>query len=70
MQSLVGDAASYQYAQIYADLGDKEKALAALEHAWSVRDPGLFNIRVDALMDPLREEPRFAALLKKMNFPA
>jgi serine/threonine-protein kinase len=70
MQSLVGDAATYQYAQIYADLGDKEKALAMLEHAWAVRDPGLFNIRVDALMDPLRKEPRFEALAKKMNFPA
>jgi tetratricopeptide (TPR) repeat protein len=70
MQSLMGDAASYQYAQIYSDLGDKEKALATLEHAWTVRDPGLFNIRVDPLLDPLRKEPRFEALLKKMNFPA
>jgi TolB-like protein/Tfp pilus assembly protein PilF len=70
MESIVGDAASYQYAQIYADLGDKERAIAALEHAWSVRDPGLFNIRVDPLLDPLRSDPRFQTIIKRMNFPA
>ena len=70
MQSLYGDAASYQYGEIYAALDDKERAMAALEHAWSVRDPGLFNIRVDPLLDPLRSDPRFQALVKRMNFPA
>jgi serine/threonine-protein kinase len=70
MQSLVGDAASYQYAEIYADLGDKDRAIRALEHAWSVRDPGLFNIRVDPLLDPLRSDRRFQALIRRMNFPA
>ena len=66
----MGDAASYQYAQIYADLGDKDRAIAALEHAWSVRDPGLFNVRVDPLLDPLRSDPRFQAIVRRMNFPA
>ena len=70
MQSLYGDAASYQYAQIYASLGDKDRALAALEHAWSVRDPGLFTIRIDPLLDPLRNDARFQAIIKRMNFPA
>jgi Tfp pilus assembly protein PilF len=70
MQSLYGDAASYQYAQIYASLGDKDRALAALEHAWSVRDPGLFTIRIDPLLDPLRNDARFQTIIKRMNFPA
>jgi hypothetical protein len=70
MQSLVGDAASYQYAEIYADLGDKDRAFGALEHAWAVRDPGLMNIRVDAFLDPLRSDPRFEAIIKRMNFPS
>jgi serine/threonine-protein kinase len=69
MQELFGDAASYQYAEIYAGLGDKDRAIAALEHAWSVRDPGLFNVRVDPLLDPLRGDPRFEAIIRKMNFP-
>ena len=70
MQSIYGDAASYQYAQIYANLGDKDRALASLEHAWSVRDPGLFNIRVDPFLDPLRKNVRFQAIVRRMNFPA
>ena len=70
MQSIYGDAASYQYAQIYANLGDKDRALASLEHAWSVRDPGLFNIRVDPFLDPLRKNARFQAIVRRMNFPA
>ena len=70
MQSLFGDAAGYQYAQIYVNLGDNERALASLEHAWSVRDPGLFNIRVDPFFDPLRENARFQAIVRRMNFPA
>lgn len=70
MQSLYGDAASYQYAQIYANLGDNDRALASLEHAWSVRDPGLFNIRVDPFFDPLRKNARFQAIVRRMNFPA
>jgi serine/threonine-protein kinase len=69
MQELFSDAASYQYAQIYADLGDKEKAIASLEHAWAVRDPGLIDILVDPLLDPLRGEPRFKAIVRKLNFP-
>lgn len=70
MQSIYGDAASYQYAQIYANLRDMDRALASLEHAWSVRDPGLFRIRVDPYFDPLRDDARFQDIVRKMNFPA
>ena len=69
MQSLMGDAASYQYAQIYANLGEKDRAIAALEHAWSVRDPGLINVRVDLMLDPVRSDPRFQTLIRRMNIP-
>jgi TolB-like protein len=70
MRQLYGDAASYQYGQIYAQLGDKARAFAALDRAWDIRDSGLLNLKVDELMDPLRSDPRFAGLLRKVNFPA
>jgi hypothetical protein len=41
-----------------------------MDSAWAIRDGGLINIRVDPFLDPIRNEPRFQAIVKKMNFPA
>jgi serine/threonine-protein kinase len=60
---------AYQYAQIYAQWGDVEKALNWLETADRVRDPGLIQLKVDYLLDPLRRQPRFQAILAKMKLP-
>jgi serine/threonine-protein kinase len=70
LRRLYGDAASYQYAQVYAQLGDKESAFAALSRAWDIRDSGLLNLKMDELLDPLRGDARYAALLDKVGFPA
>jgi serine/threonine-protein kinase len=64
------DAASYQYGQIYAQLGDKDRAFANLEHGFEIKDAGLLGLKTDPMMDPIRSDPRFAALIRKMNFPA
>jgi TolB-like protein len=64
-----GDAANFQYAEIYAQLGRKDDALEALDKAWIARDPGLTFTLVDPLLDPLRKEPRFIALFEKLDFP-
>ncbi len=69
MQQIFGDAASYQYGEIYAQLGEKDRALTSLERAWEIRDGGLMDIRNDPSLDPLRGDPRFEAIVKKMNFP-
>ena len=69
MQQLFGDAASYQYGEIYAQLGNRDRALAALERAWEIRDGGLLNLRMDPALDPLHGDPRFEAIIKRMNFP-
>jgi TolB-like protein len=60
---------AYQYAQIYAQWGDPEKALKWLDTAYRARDPGLAQLKVDSLLDPIRGEPRFQAVLAKMRFP-
>jgi hypothetical protein len=41
-----------------------------LDKAYTARAPGLVYIGVDAVYDPLRSEPRFQALLRKMQLPA
>ena len=69
MEQRYGDAALYQYGEIYAQLGMKDEALGALRRALATRDPGMAFIRVDPLLDPLRGDPRFAAIVREMNFP-
>ena len=69
MKAVVGDTASYQYATIYAQWGDRDRALEWLETALRVRDPGLELLKTDALLDPLRKEPRFQAIERELKFP-
>jgi hypothetical protein len=54
---------------VYARTGQKKKALDMLELAATKNDPSLKYIRVEPAFDPLRDEPRFRELVKKMNFP-
>ena len=65
-----GDMSNFQYGLIYAQLGDKEAAFAALQRAWEARDTALLDVKVNAYLDPLRSDPRYAALVKRVGFPA
>ncbi len=56
-------------ASIYAALGDKDKAFAELEKSFEDKDCFLPRIKLDPFMDPLRNDPRFKELLKRMNLP-
>jgi tetratricopeptide (TPR) repeat protein len=66
---IAGDAAGYQYAEIYAQWGDNTAALDWLEKALHLRDTGLVALRTDELLDPLRREPRFQAVEQALKFP-
>ena len=69
LKAPLGDAAAYQYATIYAQWGNRAKALEWLETALRLRDPGLVFMKTDPLMDPLRQEPRFQAVMRELKFP-
>ncbi len=69
IKSTLGDAAAYQYAEIYAQWGDRAKALEWLDRAMLLRDSGLEYLKIDPLMDPLRNEPRFQAVMRELKFP-
>jgi len=51
----------------YTMAGDRARALDWLEKAYAERDPGMAFIGCSPIYDPLRAEPRFQALLRKMN---
>ena len=55
---------------IYAQWGNRAKALEWLETALRLRDPGLVYLKTDPLMDPLRKEPRFQAVMRELKFPS
>ena len=69
MRDLFGGAASYQYAQIHAQARDGTRAFAELDEAARIRDPGLLTLKSDPFLDPILRDPRFAALLNRLNFP-
>jgi TolB-like protein/Flp pilus assembly protein TadD len=68
-QAAQGDASAYQYAAIYAQWGNRAKALEWLETALRLRDPGLVYLKTDPLLDPLRKEPSFQAIERELKFP-
>lgn len=59
----------YEIALIYAGLGDKDNAFAWLGQAFNARDKGMLFLKIDPCLDPLRSDPRFADLLKRVGFP-
>jgi eukaryotic-like serine/threonine-protein kinase len=56
-------------AAVYAALGDKDKALEELRKAFDDQDWELFRAKTDSYWIPLRDDPRFKDLLKRMNLP-
>ena len=63
-----GTNSSYQQAQVFAQWGDTVRALEMLEQAYEIRDSGLLFLGGDVLVDPVRKEPRFAAIMAKIGF--
>ena len=65
----VAENAAYQYAEINAVLEDRDEAFRWLAKAREIRDPGLVsNVFVDPLLDPLRADPRYDALVRELGF--
>ena len=56
-------------AQLSAMIGETEKAMTWLERAYEEREPLLVNVKADPRLDPLRSDPRFQDLLRRIGFP-
>jgi len=61
------DGGGAQLAHVYAALGDKPRALDALERAYAQRIVDLNFMAVDPLLVTLRAEPRFVALKTRLG---
>ena len=57
----------YQDATRWASIGENQRALDALEVSFAERESFMPMLKVDPRLDPLRSEPRFQDLLRRMN---
>ncbi|HEY8225531.1 MAG TPA: protein kinase [Pyrinomonadaceae bacterium] len=54
---------------IYIALGEKDKAFERLEEAYKVYDLNIIRLKVERRFDPLRSDPRFDDLVKRLGIP-
>ncbi len=59
----------HHIALIYAALGQKDQAFEWLEKTYEDRAGWLVWLQLEPTLDPLRSDPRFQDLLRRMNFP-
>ena len=57
----------YNFALIYAGLGDKDQAFACLEKAYEEHSQNLAQLKSQWMLDSLRSDPRFTDLLRRVN---
>ncbi len=65
--SLHGEVTPFNLAVVHLGLGDRKLALDYLERAYASDSQWLGWLKMDRMFDPLRSEPRFVALLKKLR---
>jgi Tfp pilus assembly protein PilF len=55
-------------AGVYAKLGDRDRAFRWLEAAYERRDNTLLSLATSPVLGPLRSDPRFSDLLRRLHF--
>jgi TolB-like protein len=63
------DQLAYQIAEAYAVRGETDNAFEWLQISFNNHDTGTLALLVDPLLQNLRGDPRYKALVAKMNFP-
>jgi TolB-like protein/Flp pilus assembly protein TadD len=57
----------YEIALVYAGLGEKQEAFKWLEDAYQAHDVGLVYLKIDPSLDPLRSDPHFDDLVRRIG---
>jgi serine/threonine protein kinase len=60
-------SSTYGIASMYAELGEKDKAFRWFDTAYQERDLLLLGLKTDYSLDPIRSDPRFAELVRKVG---
>lgn len=63
------EAGGHEVAAVYSGLGEKDKAFEWLEKDFQTRDSRLNTFRWETQFEPLRDDPRYKDLLKRMRLP-
>lgn len=61
--------AAYQVAEVYAYRGEKDKAFDWLDRAYRQRDSGMTGLGIDPFLANIKDDPRYAAMLRKLKLP-
>ncbi len=64
-----GVNAATAIAQVYVGLDDKDRAFEWLEKAYQRRSRALVGLKIHRIYDPLRSDPRFTDLVRRIGFP-
>jgi serine/threonine-protein kinase len=65
-----GYVSPLDFARVYSQLGEEEKAFEYLDKAFVDRSPGLVFLNVDRAWDNIRDDPRFAEAVSRVGLPA
>ena len=68
-QVKAGPPQEFFLATLYARLGEKDQAFEALEGAYAEHSDRLVHLKEELALDPLRSDPRFFALLRRVGLP-
>jgi tetratricopeptide (TPR) repeat protein len=60
---------AYYFAVVYTALGNNDDAMRWLERAFDERSDFLIYLAVDPIFDPLRADPRFSRLVRRIGLP-
>jgi serine/threonine protein kinase/Tfp pilus assembly protein PilF len=60
---------AYNIAMLYAGLADKEQTIFWLQKGYEQRDDDMIYMKIEPVFDPIRSDPRFQDLIRRVGFP-
>jgi TolB-like protein/Tfp pilus assembly protein PilF/predicted Ser/Thr protein kinase len=68
-QNKDGGMTSFEMAALYAQLSENDQAFSRLNTAMQKHEPYIISVNTDYRFDPLKSDPRFGELVRKLGLP-